>query len=197
MILSTERLILRPFKARDWPALHRYLSDPEVVRFEPYDVFSPEEARREAERRAQSDAFVAVCLKGTDEPIGNLYLGRHGECQFELGYVFSRTAWGNGYATEAATAALDALFALDTTHRVFAECNPKNGASERVMLRLGMRREGYLKENVFFHRDTETGAPLWQDTLVYAVLREEWLARHSRTVESHGAGLAEHHSSDQ
>lgn len=190
MIRTTERLLLRPFKTRDWPALHRYLSDPEVVRFEPYDVFSPEEARRETERRAQSEAFVAVCLKDTDEPIGNLYLGRHGEGQFELGYVFARNAWGNGYATEAATAALDALFALDTTHRVFAECNPQNGASERVMLRLGMRREGYLRENVFFHRDRETGAPLWQDTLVYAVLREEWLVRHPRAGEHLGEGFA-------
>ncbi len=179
MRLETERLQLRPFTARDWVALHRYLSDPDVVRFEPYDVFTPEEARREAERRAQSDAFTAVCLRGADEPIGNLYLGRRGEGQFELGYVFAKAYWGHGYATEAATGFLNALFTDAHTHRVSCECNPLNVASERVMLRLGMRREGYLRQNVFFHRDTQTGEPLWQDTLVYAVLREEWLAGHA------------------
>lgn len=176
MQIITERLLLRPFTGRDWPALHRYLSDPQVVRFEPYGVFSAEEARREAERRAQSSAFVAVCLRDTGELIGNLYLGRPGEGQAELGYVFARDAWGHGYATEAARASLGALFAQAGMHRVVAECNPQNVASERVMQRLGMRREGYLRQNVFFERDAVTGEPLWQDTLVYAILREEWLS---------------------
>jgi RimJ/RimL family protein N-acetyltransferase len=157
--------------------LHRYLSDPYVVRFEPNDVFSPEEARREAERRAQSEAFVTVRRKEADEPIGNLNIARRGEGQFELGYVFARDAWGKGYATEAATAALNMLFETDGAHRVFAERNPQNTASERVMQRLGMRHEGTLRQNVFFHRDKATGEPQWQDTLVYAILREGWLAR--------------------
>ena len=59
-------------------------------------------------------------------------------------------------------------------HRVVAECNPQNVASERVMQCLGMRREGYLRQNVFIERDAITGEPLWQNTLVYAILREEW-----------------------
>ncbi len=72
MQMSTDRLLLRPFTGCDWPVLQRYLSDPQLVRFEPYGVFSAEEARRKAERRAQSSAIVAVCLRDTDQLIGNL-----------------------------------------------------------------------------------------------------------------------------
>ena len=57
-------------------------------------MFAAEEARRKAERRAQSSAFVAVCLRDTDQLIGNLYLGRPGEGQAERGYLFARDAWG-------------------------------------------------------------------------------------------------------
>jgi RimJ/RimL family protein N-acetyltransferase len=70
--LKTERLVLRPFLKTDGENLYRYLSDPEVVKYEPYLPFSHEEAVREAERRAGDSTFLAVCLKD-GSLIGNLY----------------------------------------------------------------------------------------------------------------------------
>ena len=52
-------------------------------------------------------------------------------------------------------------------------CNPENTPSWRLMERLGMRREGHLRKNIWFFRD-ENGRPIWQDTYEYAILREEW-----------------------
>ena len=57
--------------------------------------------------------------------------------------------------------------------------NPLNTASWRLLERLGMRREGYLMQNIVFHRDEE-GQPLWQDTYAYAMLAEEWEGRVER-----------------
>ena len=54
-----------------------------------------------------------------------------------------------------------------------ARCNPLNYRSHKLMERLGMRREAELKKNVFFRKDS-FGNPIWQDTLVYAILNEEW-----------------------
>ena len=71
MQIETERLIIRPFRAEDEPALYEYLSDAEVVRYEPYHPMSMEEVRAEAVRRAEDKSFWAVCKKnGT--LIGNL-----------------------------------------------------------------------------------------------------------------------------
>ena len=72
-MLETQRLILRKFVPEDGPGLYGYLSDPEVVRYEPYEPMNPEDCQREAERRSGNEAFWAVCLKESGKLIGNLY----------------------------------------------------------------------------------------------------------------------------
>ncbi|OQB23383.1 MAG: hypothetical protein BWY11_01988 [Firmicutes bacterium ADurb.Bin182] len=52
-------------------------------------------------------------------------------------------------------------------------CNPQNTASWKVLERLNMRREGHLLKNVWFKKD-EQGNPVWLDTYLYAILRDEW-----------------------
>lgn len=42
VILSTERLILREFEKQDFPSVHEYASDPEVVKFMPWDPTHPQ-----------------------------------------------------------------------------------------------------------------------------------------------------------
>lgn len=170
MTLETPRLLLRRFQPEDADALHAYLSDAEVVRFEPYKPFTPEESRQEALRRSGDEAFLAVCLREDGRLIGNIYLAGEAFDTYTLGYVFARCAWGHGYATEAACAAVAHVFQTGA-HRVYALCNPENAASWRLLERLGLRREGHLRKNVYFTADP---LPQWQDTYLYAVLREEW-----------------------
>ena len=55
-------------------------------------------------------------------------------------------------------------------HRVVACCNPENTASWKLLEKIGFRREGLLRQNIFFRRSA-AGEPLWIDTYVYA-----WLA---------------------
>lgn len=173
--IYTERLVIRPFDKGDGPGLYRYLSDPQVVFYEPYEAFTPEEAAAEAERRAENPAFYAVALND-GRLIGNLYLGLEEYNACELGYVFNRDYWGRGYAFEAASAILGYAFNVQKAHRVFAMCNPDNENSWRLLERLGMRREGCLIKNVYFKKDGN-GEPVWQDTFIYAVLENEWRDR--------------------
>lgn len=170
-MIETERLILRRFLASDWSSMHAYLSDPEVVRFEPYAPFTEAASRYEAIARAGNHAFWAVCLKEGGRLIGNVYLDTREENARELGYVFLREIWGNGYATEAAKAMLEKAF-REGAHRVYAMCNPENTASWKLLERLHMRREAHFVQNTVFHKEI----PAWQDTYVYAILREEWEA---------------------
>src|SRR5690242_13999477 len=102
MNLESERLIIRRFSGDDWQDLHEYLSKEDVVKYEPYDIFSEEESKLEAVRRSQNDAFWAVCLKESNKLIGNIYFQQQEPKEFltwEIGYVFNPEFCGKGYAT--------------------------------------------------------------------------------------------------
>ena len=170
--MDTLRLLIRRFRPDDWSELYEYLSQEETVKYEPYDVITEPMSKQEALRRSKSESFWAVCLKSTGKLIGNIYMSEQAYHTWELGYVFNSKYLGQGYATEAARAMINYMFAQGA-HRITAECNPLNERSWKLLERLGMSREGVLRQNVFFSTD-ERGEPVWQDTYVYAMLRSEW-----------------------
>ena len=86
----------------------------------------------------------------------------------ELGYLLNKDYMGNGYSIEASKAVIDYSF-KEGVHRVFAECNPKNIASWKVMEKIGMRREAHFIKNISRRKDAE-GKPIYWDTYVYAML---------------------------
>ena len=172
--LESERLYLRRFVLADWRDLYEYLSDEKVVRYEPYGVFTEQQAYEEAHNRANDEAFLAVCLKENDKMIGNLYFPYRQYNSYELGFIFATAYQKQGYAAEASARLLDYAFGDEGAHRVFAMCNPENTDSWHLMERLHMRREAHYRQNVYFAVD-ENGLPIWQDTYVYGVLAEEWL----------------------
>ena len=86
----------------------------------------------------------------------------------ELGWTIHPDEWGQGYATEAVSALIDACFTALGVRRETAACFAGNEASWRLMERLGMRREAHwVKESL--HRSGE-----WMDAYHYALLAEEW-----------------------
>ncbi|MBQ2952521.1 MAG: GNAT family N-acetyltransferase [Clostridia bacterium] len=170
--METERLILRAFRPEDADDLYACLSREPVVRYEPYEPFTRQQAAEEAARRAGDPAFIAVVLKEIGRVIGNVWFAPGEWDAWELGYVFHDACWGRGYAAEACRAVLEDGFVHRGVRRVVAMCNPENAASWRLLERLGFIREGHLRRNVFFRRD-ESGAPCWQDTFVYGLLRED------------------------
>ena len=86
-----------------------------------------------------------------------------------IGYEFHPDQWGNGYATEAATAIVRFGFAELGLHRIWAECVADNTGSAHVLEKLGMRREANFHEHQRYRGR-------WWDTLIYAILDHEWRA---------------------
>lgn len=74
---------------------------------------------------------------------------------------------GHGYATDAARTLTDFGFRELGLHRISAAIGPDNGGSIVVAERLGMKYEGRIRDHVFTN-----GA--WRDSLLYAVLVDEW-----------------------
>ncbi len=172
-MINTMRLNIRKFLQTDWQDLYEYLSQAEVVKYEPYDPFTKEQAKQEAVRRSNNPDFWAVCLQDTGKLIGNVYLAKQEFDTWELGYVFNQSYQNKGYATEAVRALLDEVFINQNAHRVIAMCNPLNTSSWKLLERLNMRKEAHMIRNIWFFKD-EDNNPIWQDTYQYAVLKEEW-----------------------
>jgi ribosomal-protein-alanine N-acetyltransferase len=172
--IVTDRLIIRKFNKTDWKDLYGYLSNETVVKYEPYNMYTETEAKKEAIDRAESDFFYAVCLKEMDKLIGNLYLAKGDFDAWEIGYVFNLNYWGKGYATESAKALMNTAFSQLGARRIVAMCNPLNEHSWKLLERLGMRREGNLIKNIYFKKDIN-GEPLWADTYEYGILKSEWI----------------------
>lgn len=113
------------------------------MRFEPYKPMDEDEAREELERRIASDEMNAVELKADRKLIGNLYLGKRDQNAMELGYVFNRGYWGQGYAEESCAALIRKAFS-EGVRRIYAECDPCSAASWRLPERLGFAREAHF-----------------------------------------------------
>ena len=104
IIAETERLILRRYKKEDVQDLFEYLSDKEVVKYEPYKQQTFDETKENLEWRISTDEMVAVELKNLHKMIGNVYMGKRDFEALEIGYVFNRNYWGYGYAAESCKA---------------------------------------------------------------------------------------------
>jgi len=168
--------MLRRFHENDALDLHEYLSDPDVVRYEPYPPFTFDQCVDEARRRSKDPFFLAICLKETNKVIGNLYFSPHGPkwiLTYIIGYVLNKKYHRKGYATEAVLCLLKKGFGEMGLHRIVAKCHPDNSASWRLLERCGFRREGMEIKNIFFRWD-DLGNPIWQDSLCYALLKEEF-----------------------
>ena len=173
--ITTERLILRAFCLADADDLYAYLSDERVYQFEPGAPIDREQAKKMAAEFSTSSDFWAVEVQAEQKVIGQVYFKQIDPLHlmtWELGYILSPHYQRQGYASEAAAALVRHGFANWSIHRVVAHCNPQNSASWKLLEKIGFRREGLLKKNVYFRKDA-AGEPLWTDTLVYARLDSE------------------------
>ncbi len=111
---------------------------------------------------------LALTLKENGKLIGNAGVRKENasDHQAELGYEINPQFWGQGYASEAARAMRDFGFQKLGLHRIWANCLKENGASRRVLEKIGMRLEGILRDHEFFKER-------YWDTCLYAILVDE------------------------
>jgi len=172
MKIETDRLILRRFSENDLLDLFEYLSDPEVVKFEPYRPMTLDEVREELDLRIASDEMVAVELKSSGKLIGNVYLGKRENNTLEIGFVFNKGYWKQGYAMESCKTLIHEAFSSGVD-RIIAHCDPENQNSWNLLERLGLTRTAHLEKNVFFWKDAH-GQPIWKDTYIYSLEKTEY-----------------------
>ena len=170
--IETARLFLRPFAEGDYDDLYEFLSQRREDAFEAYPDITYENGREHLAYRLGSSDFFALELKETGKVIGNVYFGARDFDAREVGYIVNKNYQRRGYAAEALQALLRHGFETGL-HRAYAECDPRNDCSWRLLEKLGFRREALLRQNIWFRKDNQ-GNPIWQDTYVYAMLAEDF-----------------------
>ena len=176
-VLTGPRVVLRRFQPADVAGFVAYRSSAEVARFQSWDAPYPLAEGEGFIRRMMNqhpdtagDWFqFAVALRPAGPLIGDCAAMTRADDprQCEIGFTIAGEHQGHGYATEAAGLLVGYLFADRGKHRITACCDARNTASAAVLERLGMRREGHLRESTWAKGE-------WTDDLLYALLRHEW-----------------------
>lgn len=174
-VLTGQRVRLRGPRGGDVDDLFALFSDPAVMR---YWSSAPMRSRMQAEGKVEEilELFERremlnwlIADRRDDRAIGTCTLfhfdARHRRA--EAGYALRSDRWGRGLASEAVSLALDWGFRSLALHRIEADIDPRNDASRRLLLRLGFRREGLLRER-FFVEEEATDSEMW------GLLAQDW-----------------------
>lgn len=173
---TTDRLIIRNFRETDAPGMLEYLANPRVNCFLSERLSTLEEALATANERSQDDSHLAVTLKETGAIIGDLFCMKEEPDTYSVGWHFNPAYEGVGYASESARALLRYLFLEQEARRIYAYVEDDNSRSQKLVEKLGMRREGCFMEFISFTKN-EDGTPKYENTQQFAILKREWLGQ--------------------
>lgn len=173
--LHTDRLRLRPFDDADADALYALQSNAHVLRYWDAPPWT---------KRDRALTFINKCRKMAEDSTGaRLAVDRLEDGAFigwcsltrwdpdyrsaAMGYCFTQSAWGHGYATEAARAVLQWAYDTLNLNRVQAETDTRNAAAARVLEKVGFVREGTLRQDCIVNGDVSNS---W----VYGLIGSDW-----------------------
>jgi RimJ/RimL family protein N-acetyltransferase len=179
--IEAERVYLRSYQAGDGPWLYAVSqrNHSHLARYESDNFLLSIKSEGEAESAAQDlDAewsnrdcfFIPVFEKQSNNFVAQIYVGptNWDLPEFVIGFMADVDHQGQGYVTEALTAALGFVFNDLNAHRVFMECDDTNQRSWKVAERCGFTREGHLREN-----KRHPGSPI-SGTYIFGLLKSDF-----------------------
>lgn len=173
--LTTERLVLRPFRMDDAADVQRLAGDYAVAATtlripHPYEDGMAEQWLATLGPAFEKGEQIALAITSREDGalLGAIGLTLDAVNQSaELGYWIGKPYWGRGYATEAARALVRFGFEKLGLNRIYAHHFAHNPASGRVLQKAGLSREGYLPQAI---RKWDQ----FVDLVLYGVVRENW-----------------------
>ena len=174
--IETDRLIIREFNEGDLKSIHEYASKSEVTMYLPFGPNNELDTQLFLKKvidyqiqNPRCDYEFAVILKQNDSLIGGcgIHVTNIKNKEASIGYCYDKKFWRNGYASEAADAIIKFGFQKLSLHRIFATCCPDNIGSAKVMEKIGMKKEGCLREHKL-----QRGK--WRDSFIYSILEYEY-----------------------
>ena len=173
--INTLKLTLRKINIDDADMMFRnWANDDEVSRYMRWSTHKTVEETKSIIQEwfnNYSDIHTyhwGICLKD-GKMIGSVGVMITAEYDFkgEIGYCIGRNWWGQGYTSEAVKAVIDYMYINTDIERIEAYHSIQNPASGKVMLKAGMRKDGFAKHK-YKNRDG------FQDCDLYGIIRAEW-----------------------
>ncbi|MFH1067565.1 MAG: GNAT family N-acetyltransferase [bacterium] len=172
--LHTSRLILRPFQLEDAPMVQKLAGDKDVASTtltipHPYEDGMAEKWIKTRTIDYEKGERITFAITHKSSLIGaiNLRNDEHIHQCAEIGYWIGKPYWKNGFCTEAALALLCYGFQELGLNRIYATHFVRNPASGRVMQKIGMKKEGVLRQSV-----QKWG--VFEDQVLYGILKSEF-----------------------
>lgn len=166
--LRTKRFICRALQSGDEHAFWPAFSDPVAMRYWGREPFDTVEALRDwlFDPDWTGRTWIAVPSGGGD-PVLRMVASEPNPQVGEIGYMVLPAHTRQGIARECVSALITHLFTAESFHRVFADTDPRNIASNRLLESLGFTREAHLRHAMKTHIG-------WCDTHLWGLLAEEW-----------------------
>lgn len=173
--LQSERLSYRKLKDSDAPQILKLRGDKETMKFIPRPLAtSIDDAINHInlinEKIEQNiDINWAVTEKENNKCIGimGFYRTQPENYRTELGYMILPEYWGKGYVTEAVKTLLNYAFNTLNFHSIEAVIDSRHIASEKVLIKNGLRKEAHFVEDFFYNNE-------FSDTVKYGILKREF-----------------------
>jgi ribosomal-protein-alanine N-acetyltransferase len=174
--ISTRRLKIRNLQSTDLSDFHIYRSNPEVTKYQSFDIMTLEQAAEFIKGQlnkkfGEAGEWVQFGIENTATRhlIGDcaIKLDQNDTRIAEIGITISHLEQKKGYAKEVLIGILTFLFDIKKIHRVVEIVDTENIASINLLKSTGFKQEGYFVENVFFKGK-------WGSELQYAMLKREW-----------------------
>jgi RimJ/RimL family protein N-acetyltransferase len=171
-VIQTKRLLLRKYALEDLENILAYATDPNWSRFLPVpQPYKRQHALDFINNQLALDRLThpSFAIEFESKVVGGVNVRfDFNNCHGELGYSIAPSVWGKGLITEASRAIIDLSFSTyPELRRITAIADAENVASLRVMDKLGMIKEGVLRQ----HRKTHGK---FIDVVYCGILREEW-----------------------
>ena len=176
ILYTTPRLKIRNLAESDLEAFHQYRSNPEVTRYQGFDVFSLKQAKDFIDEQKNKIRIVpgewiqfGIENIGSHQLVGDcaIYLHLSDSRIAETGITISHLHQRKGYAKETMQGMVNFLFLEKGIHRIVEIVDVKNQASIGMLKSLSFRMEGHFVESTFLKGE-------WTSEFVFAMLRTEW-----------------------
>ena len=189
--IRTARTLVRSMTVDDAPVVIAYRNDPEVARYQDWDLPVPAERVVAQLGADQPDEIAAgvhtnLAIEVDGVVVGDVYVGVDEDGGVaEIGFTLALEHQGKGYASEAAGAVAVALFQHLDLVRLSGQLDPENIASQRTLERIGLVFESRSPRSYRVRGE-------WVDNMVYAATREQFEAwRHRPRAASAVVRLVE------
>ncbi|PEI84404.1 GNAT family N-acetyltransferase [Bacillus toyonensis] len=172
MEITTERLIIRPFKGTDLQDVFAIYNNDDTCKYLLHNKWTHEDMQKRFDQKLANnvlttESILSLAVIYRTKVVGDLSVWYTDmKDTVEIGYSFSNEVAGRGLATEAVSSLVCKLFDEFNVHRIQANLDARNTASQKLCERIGMRQEAHFIQDFWSKNE-------WTDSLVYGMLSSD------------------------